>query len=339
VSSTQVRGELRPAPPNPYPARAPNSGPVKVVEVSADQALAPSLLAGYDWALNPYRGCAFDCLYCYAPDVVRIDRAAWADTIFVKRSVPTLLAKEMKRKRRGVIGLSTVTDPYQPLERRLEVTRRCLEAIARAGWPVSVLTKGPLVVRDLDILKRIEGAEVGFSVATGLDAERKRWEPRCPPVAARFDALRAVTEAGVRAYVFAGPLLPEGSAEGVRELAVRAKEAGAAEVMADTMHARPGALLDIIGRTSGLEDAERLRRSEALLRRLEGECRLSGVPFSRAANWKPRASERGRGRDHLVPPRAAKKDPAVLEHLREVARPAAPLADTLALDLRLEEFD
>ena len=72
---------------------------MKVVEVDVGEALAPSLLAGYDWALNPYRGCAFDCLYCYAPEVVRLDRASWADTIYVKRGAATALARELRRKR------------------------------------------------------------------------------------------------------------------------------------------------------------------------------------------------------------------------------------------------
>ncbi len=303
------------------------------------KALARSLLAGYDWALNPYRGCAFDCLYCYAPDVVRVERSAWAKTIFVKRGLPDALSRELKRKQRGVIGMSTVTDPYQPVERKLEVTRRCLEAILRAKWPVSVLTKAPLVTRDLDLLRKIPGAEVGISLVTGLDGERKRWEASCPPVEARLAALKEVAEAGVRAYVFAGPLLPDGSAEGLRALAQGAAKAGAAEVMADTMHARQGELADIVRRTSGLEDGERERRSLAVLRRLEEECRQAGVAFTVAANWKPRASRGDGGGDHLVAPRAAKQDPPVLQKPREVARLRAPLADALAVDVRLEEFD
>lgn len=312
---------------------------MKVVEVPVQEALAPSLLAGYDWALNPYRGCAFDCLYCYAPDVVRIDRADWATTIYVKRGVARALARELKRKQRGVIGMSTVTDPYQPVERKLEVTRHCLEAVAHAGWPISVLTKSPLVVRDLDLLAKIPGAEVGISLATGLDAERKRWEPSCPSVPARLEALGKVADAGVRAYVFAGPLLPEGSAEGLRALARGAAAAGAAEVMADTMHPRPGPLTEIIGRVSGMGDGERERRSGALLRRLEAECASAGVAFSVAANWKPRASNGRGGGDHLVPAGAAKQHAPVLEQPREVARLGAARANALPVGVRLEEFD
>jgi DNA repair photolyase len=312
---------------------------VGVTEIPVGQALAPSLLAGYDWALNPYRGCAFDCLYCYAPDVVRMDRSTWGETIFVKRAIPTVLARELKRKKRGVIGMSTVTDAYQPVERKLEVTRRCLEVIARAGWPVSVLTKSPLVARDIDLLQKIEGAEVGFSIATGDDAERRRWEPSCPPIQARFDALRQVAKEGVRAYVFAGPLLPDGDPGAMRALAKAAAAAGAAEVMADLMHPRPGPLAAIIDATSLLGAPRRESRARALLEALEAACNDEGVRFTRAMNFEPRDSNGGGRHEHLVPARAAKQDAPVLGDAREIRGAAAALADPLAVDLGAYEFD
>ncbi len=313
----------------------------RVVEVPCRQALAPSLLSGYDWALNPYRGCAFDCLYCYAPDVVRIDRASWARTVFVKRSAPTVLAREVKRRARGVVGISTVTDAYQPVERRLEVTRRCLEVLARAGWPVSVLTKSPLVTRDLDLIARGGESEVGFSVATGDDAERRRWEPSCPPVPARFAALEEVARAGVRAYVFAGPLYPESSPESVRALARQAAAAGAAEVMADSLHSRPGELARVIDARCPVPAGGRAAAHAALLGALADECERLGLPLVEAQNWKPRASRGGGGgrKDRAVPAGAAVEGAAVVEQPGEVGRARASLADRLSLDARLQEFD
>ncbi len=328
-----------PRPPKALSRKVRRTPCLGVVEIPVSQALAPSLLAGYDWALNPYRGCAFDCLYCYAPDVVRIERSTWAETIFVKRAIPTLLAKELRRKKRGVIGMSTVTDAYQPAEKKLEVTRRCLEVIARAGWPVSVLTKSPLVTRDIDLLQKIPGAEVGFSIATGSEAERKRWEPSCPPIAARFEALRAVAQAGVRAYVFAGPLLPDGEPDALRAIAKAAASAGAAEVMADLMHPRPGALAAIIDGTSLVGTAQRQSRARALVEALEAACKDEGVRFTRAMNFEPRDSNGGGRREHLVPARAAKQDAPVLGNAREVRSAAAALAHPLAVDLRVDEFD
>lgn len=308
-----------------------------VVEVPCKSALVPSLLSGYDWALNPYRGCAFDCLYCYAPDVVRMDRAVWATTIFVKRSMPTVLAKEVRKKKRGVVGISTVTDPYQPAERALEVTRKCLEVLARAKWPVSVLTKSPLVTRDTDVLSRMEGAEVGFSIATGDDRERKRWEAQCPSVDARFKALSQVAAAGVRAYVFAGPLYPESSPEAMGSLAQKAARAGAAEVMVDSLHPRPGALLQVLERTSPAARAAWDARTAVLVQALADACHAVGLPCAAAKNWKGGAS--GGGRDHLVAARAAEERAPVLEQPGEVRRLLAPLADPLAVDVALQEFD
>jgi DNA repair photolyase len=309
------------------------------VEVPCSQALAPSLLAGYDWALNPYRGCALDCLYCYAPDVVGIDRASWASTVFVKRSIPTLLAREVRKKPRGIVGVSTVTDAYQPAEKRLEVTRRCLEVLARAQWPVSVLTKSALVTRDLDLLTTIPSAEVGFSIATGADLERRRWEPSCPPIGARIEALRRVAQAGVRAYVFAGPLFPESQEASVRLLARLAAEAGASKLIADALHRRPGGLERVLEATSPTPRRHWAERTEALLVALEDECRQAALPFARAQNWKPRPSGGDRRDDHLVAARAAVEEASVLKQPREVARLAAPFAQALPVDASLQEFD
>ncbi len=313
-------------------------GGARLVEVACKQALAPSLLSGYDWALNPYRGCAFDCLYCYAPDVVRVDRSSWAQTISVKRSAPTVLAREVRKRERGVVGVSTVTDPYQPVERELEVTRRCLEVLDRAGWPVSVLTKGPLVTRDIDLLARGPENEVGFSIATGDDRERRRWEPRCPSVDARFEAMAEVAEAGVRTYVFAGPLYPESSPDAVRQIARRAAAAGAAEVMADALHARPGELDRRINETCPVPAEDRKGRHTTLVGALRSACGREGIAFLEAENWKPRRS-RGDGQERPVSAGATVEQPAVVQQPRKIARPGATLADRLSLDARLHEFD
>lgn len=312
---------------------------MRLVEVPCSQALAPSLLQGYDWSLNPYRGCAFDCLYCYAPDVVRLPRETWAQTLFVKRSIPAVLARELRKKPRGVIGISTVTDPYQPVEKKLGVTRHCLEVIAREEWPVSILTKSPLVVRDLDLLRAIPEAEVGITITTGSEDERRRWEPSCPPIPARFEALRKATEAGVRGFVFAGPLFPESTAESMRALVQGAAAAGAAEIIADEFHSRPGGLAHVLGRTCPVPPRGWRERYDRLYADLEAACRSAGVAFSVAANWKPRRGPLSAHDEHLVAVRAAEEQPAVLKEPREVARLAASLADALASDVRLEEFD
>lgn len=216
-------------------------GPLPRVRVTeAKSALSPSGLPGLDWALNPYRGCAHACAYCYAPSILRVERATWGQGVEVRQNVAAVLARELRSKARGVVGLSTVTDPYQPLEARFQLSRMCLEQLARAGWPVSVLTKSDLVVRDLDLLGRIEGAEVGFTVTTLDEHQRRLLEPGAPPVARRLAGMRLVSEAGVRTYAFLGPIYPTASLQDVRALLRAVHGAGASAVMVDRLNLRQG---------------------------------------------------------------------------------------------------
>ena len=221
-------------------AAAATSGPQRVRAVEAKTALSPSGLEGLRWSLNPYRGCAHACAYCYAPSVLRIERAGWGTHVEVRQNLPALLAKELKRKERGVVGLATVTDPYQPAEAELGVTRLCLEQLLRHGWPVSVLTKGDLVVRDIDLLSRFKEAEVGFTITSLDEHQRRLLEPGAPPVARRLAAMRLVAESGVRAYAFIGPVYPTASVGEVRELVRKVHEAGGSSVMLDRLNLRPG---------------------------------------------------------------------------------------------------
>jgi DNA repair photolyase len=107
-----------------------------------------------------------------------------------------------------VLFRSGVCDAYQPLEERYRLTRRCLEILVDHGWPVRVQTKSPLVLRDLDILRRAADAEVGFTITTADERMRRIFEPGAPPVAARIEALRALHAAGVATFVMVAPLLP-----------------------------------------------------------------------------------------------------------------------------------
>jgi DNA repair photolyase len=101
--------------------------------------------------MNPYRGCAHGCRYCYAPNIMRIPRREWGRFVEVKRNIPKILSDELKKKKKGVVGISTTTDPYQPVEKKYKLTRFCLEQLLKHDFPVSVLTKSRLVSRDLDI--------------------------------------------------------------------------------------------------------------------------------------------------------------------------------------------
>ena len=183
---------------------------VAVREVRARSILNASKIPGIDYSLNPYTGCAHACAYCYAVFMQRFSghTEAWGSFVDAKVNAPELLARELPRRRPGTVGLSLVTDPYQPLEGRFRLTRQCLEILA--GYPdfrVSLLTRSPLVTRDIDVLRKLPGLEAGLSVTTDDDAVRRLFEPAAPPIPARLEALRRLKEAGLATYAFVGPAL------------------------------------------------------------------------------------------------------------------------------------
>jgi len=212
---------------------------VRVVRRECTTALSPSNLPGLDLALNPYTRCGHGCTYCYAPYVMRVPPSDWTKGIVAKVNIPQVLARELPRKR-GVIGLGTVTDPYQPAEREMRLTRRCLEVMTRTPSKVSVLTKSDLVVRDIDLLSELAHAEVGLTLNTSSDQAASLFEPCAPPPSARLAAVRALSSAGIDTYVFLGPLIPTVTDEDAALLVSGIKEAGADRIMVDRLNLRPG---------------------------------------------------------------------------------------------------
>jgi DNA repair photolyase len=132
----------------------------------------------------------------------------WGAFVDAKVNAPEALERELRRAERGVVMLSSVTDCYQPLEERCRLARRCLELLLAHRFPVRILTKSPLVLRDLDLLRQFPEIDVGLSVTTDDERMRRLFEPGAPPITARVDALLRLREAGVRTYVFIGPMLP-----------------------------------------------------------------------------------------------------------------------------------
>ncbi len=212
---------------------------MRVREVSCSSALSPSNLPGLDYALNPYRGCSIACVYCYSPAVLREPRP-WGRFVDVKRNIPAVLAKELKKGHRGVVGVGTVTDGYQPLESRYHLTRYCLEQLARFDYPVSIQTKSSLVLKDLDLLRRMRDVEVGVTITTLDEAKRRTLEPFSSPSPRRLETLKALNEAGVRTWAFVGPILPGATDTTAEPLLRSIREAGTTHVMIDRMRFRPG---------------------------------------------------------------------------------------------------
>jgi len=205
---------------------------------------------GFDASLNPYRGCEHGCSYCYArPTHEYLGLSAGLDferTILVKREAPALLEARLASRtwRSQVLALSGVTDPYQPVERRLGITRACLEVLARYRNPVALITKNALVTRDLDVLADMAawgGTRVTLSITT-LDEElRRALEPRTSTLQQRLDAVAQLAEAGVPVGVNVAPIIPGLTDTDVPGLLARAAQAGASHA-GYTMLRLPGAV-------------------------------------------------------------------------------------------------
>lgn len=186
-------------------------------EVHVRSAMAQSQGMPFKWALNPYRGCTHACEYCYARKYQRhLELGAGDDfssVIFVKRNLPEVLRRELTRANwaHETVAVGTATDPYQPIEGHYRLTRRCLETLVQTRTPFSIVTKGPMVVRDADLLvegSRHAGCQVYLSVPSVDEEAWARLEPGTAPPRQRLRAVRQLADAGVDAAVLMMPLVP-----------------------------------------------------------------------------------------------------------------------------------
>lgn len=184
---------------------------MKVQEVKAKTILVRSRISEEMYCLNPYVGCQHGCRYCYATFMKRYTghRERWGEFVDVKINSPELLAKEVHRAHRWEITISSVTDPYQPLERRYGLTRQCLQILLEHQLPVSILTKSSLVLRDMDLLVSFDQCQVGLTITTDQEEIRKLFEPHSSPIPERIRALETLHRHGLRTYAFIGPILPQ----------------------------------------------------------------------------------------------------------------------------------
>lgn len=203
----------------------------------------------FRWSLNPYRGCRHACLYCYARvyhSYVGFDDPGDFDRVVLyKESLPEVLRRELRRRRApldGVVAIGTATDPYQPLEARERLTRRLLAVLLEYGAAVTITTKSPLVLRDLDLLRRFSaygGIRVHVTVTVLKDELWRLLEPRTPHPRGRLDAVRRLRDNGVPVSVFLAPVVPGlGESEALAVLDA-ARDAGAETVRADVLRLTP----------------------------------------------------------------------------------------------------
>ena len=205
----------------------------------------------FAWSLNPYMGCAHQCTFCYVRAFERrADRPAdsrYGASIRVKVNIPQVLRAEVTRRgwSREAVALGAATDPYQPAEGKYRLTRGCLQVLSAVHNPFSVVTRGPMIVRDIDVLQeasRRADVQVNFSVPTLDTRVWRHTEPGTPPPRQRLRALRMLIDAGIKAGVGMAPLLPGMSdrPELLREVVIAARDAGAAFLWANILYLKPG---------------------------------------------------------------------------------------------------
>jgi DNA repair photolyase len=241
----------------------------------------------FSWSLNPYMGCAHQCTFCYVRAFeLRADRPSddrYGRSIRVKVNVAEVLRKELNRRswRGDGVAIGAATDPYQPAEGRYRLTRACLEELGAVSNPFSLITRNPMIVRDLDVLQQASArADVGvvFSVPTLDEEVWRRTEPGTPPPRQRLRALSHLVEAGIKTGVGMAPILPGISdrPEQLEAVVREAREAGATSIWANLLYLRAGTrehFLEHLARDwpEELDRYERLYAGRAYLPRKEAE--------------------------------------------------------------------
>lgn len=230
----------------------------KYEAVLCRKALSPSKLPGIDHALNPYGGCGHGCLYCYAPEVTHTEWEEWG-TIRVKMGIESRLGKELASVK-GVIGIGTTTDPYQPAEKRFELTKKCLLKLKEKGMRIHLHTKSDLILRDLELLKEMEG-DVAVTVTNIDERISAIIEPGAPAPMKRVNALKELTDAGISTYALVGPILS--TLEGRESEFVDAiVSTGTERMYLDRLNLRPllAQRMDDIGITGSPKTREKIKQ-------------------------------------------------------------------------------
>src|SRR5438128_12340357 len=223
---------------------------MKINEIEAKSILVRSKLPDAEYVVNPDTGCVFGCHYCYASFAGRFvgePIGNWGNYVYAKINAVPLFEVELARLRRAgrapSILLSSVTDAYQGAEKKYRLTRGILEVLAREPYPgvVSILTKSPLVLRDVDVLRRIPRAEVGLTITTTNDRLSRFLEVRAPLASRRLRALAELHAEGIRTYAFVGPLLPHFryDREALDALFAGLAQAGVNSVFVEHINLRP----------------------------------------------------------------------------------------------------
>lgn len=181
-------------------------------EINCKSIVNPSNISDIKYTINPYIGCSHGCLFCYARFMCKFTNhnMEWGTFVDVKINAVEILKKQLKKLKTNKIMLSTVTDPYQPIETKYKLTRNILIELLNNNFSVSILTRSNLILRDIDILKKFNknNLEIGFSINTYNEAFRKDFEPNASPIYERIKALKILKSNNIKVWVFIAPVLP-----------------------------------------------------------------------------------------------------------------------------------
>ncbi|MGH3135888.1 MAG: radical SAM protein [Gaiellaceae bacterium] len=228
----------------------------------------------FRWSLNPYMGCAHRCTFCYVRHfeqrAERPSGEAYGRSIRIKTNIAEVLRRELARKswKGDEVSLGSATDPYQPAEGRFRLTRACIVELTRASTPSSIITRGPLVVRDTDVLQEASsrvGTSVYLSIPTLDERVWRTTEPGTAPPRSRLEAVRRLADAGVSVGVGIAPILPGLSdrPDQLEAVVLEARAAGARSIWASVVHLRPGVREHFLEMLAG-DWPEEVSRYEAL---------------------------------------------------------------------------
>lgn len=185
---------------------------MKIREIQCKSAIGKCGFPGGGLAINPYVGCGHGCVYCYARFIKRFTGHAeeWGTFVDARLNIAEILRKQLKSpKYKGErIYIGTVTDPYQPIEKKYKLTRNILQVLVNYKSPVSILTKSDLLLRDIDLLKKFKDIDVNFTVTTIDEKWKKLVEPNSPTIKQRLNAMEKLTKEGVSVLVMMGPYWP-----------------------------------------------------------------------------------------------------------------------------------
>ncbi len=207
-------------------------------------ALNKSRLYGLDYTINPYLGCSHACIYCYVPSLIHIpyDEFKIAKP---KINIVDVLRKELRKKKHGIVGISTATDAYQPLEKKYELTRGILKTILQYDFPIDIQTKSKLVLRDAGIIKKFSDARVGITITTFNESIAKKWEVFAPSPYKRLETAKKLSMQGIYTYIFFGPIFPLMNGNEIDYSIEEFIEAGVDEIIIDKLHLKEEVIKNI----------------------------------------------------------------------------------------------